>query len=465
MTTESAAPTGPKRGPVDRLLGLFSDVQAGEGSRALLMLANIFLILVCYYIIKTVREPLILNSEVPAFLQRLGIRGPAEVKTYASAGQALILMAFVPAYSWFASRVDRMRLIYGVTIFFAVNILAFAALLDSGMELIGVLFYVWVGFFSLSIIAQFWSYANDIYTKAEGNRIFPIIALGMTAGTPVGAWIAERMFSAHIEPHVMLYLSAAILVTTLVIYTIVNRGTEKAAKDDEAAAVSEAPLAGRSGFTLVFASRYIMLIAGLMILLNLVNTTGEYILSRLVVAQADAALAADPGFDTNAFIGSFYGNYFFWVNIIAVLFQAFLVSRLVKHLGLAGVLFALPLTSLAAYGIVALGVTSLAVVRWVKTAENATDYSVMNTARQLLWLPTSREEKYKAKQAVDSFFVRFGDLVSAVVVFVGTTWLALEVRGFALLNVGVVLVWLVVAAVLVKENRRLSAREEPPQAA
>jgi len=463
MSSETAHRDAPKRGPLDRLLGLFSDVHAGEGSRALLMLANIFLILVCYYIIKTVREPLILNTEVPGFLQRLGIRGPAEVKTYASAGQALILMAFVPAYSWFASRVDRMKLIYGVTIFFAVNILFFAVLVDSGASYIGVVFYVWVGFFSLSIIAQFWSYANDIYTKDEGNRIFPIIALGMTAGSPVGAWIAERMFSAHIEPHTMLYLAGAILVVTLAIYTIVNRGTAGTAKD-EGPTTSGSPLAGRSGFTLVFASRYITLIAVLMILLNLVNTTGEYILSRLVVTQADAALAANPGFDTNAFIGSFYGSYFLWVNIIAVFFQAFLVSRLVKHLGLAGVLFALPLTSLAAYGIVALGVTSLAVVRWVKTAENSTDYSVMNTARQLLWLPTTREEKYKAKQAVDSFFVRLGDLVSAVVVFVGTTWLALEVRGFALLAVCIVLVWLVVAVVLVKENRRLSAKLEPPKA-
>ena len=61
---------------------------------------------------------------------------------------------------------------------------------------------------------------------------------------------------------------------------------------------------------------------------------------------------------------------------------------------------------------VALGAT-LGVVRWIKTAENSTDYSVMNTAKQLLWLPTSREEKYKAKQAVDSFFVRFGDLLAA----------------------------------------------------
>jgi len=427
------------------------------------MLLNIFLILVCYYVIKTVREPLILNTEVPGFLQELGIRGPAEVKTYASAGQALILMVFVPAYSWFASRVDRMKLIYGVTLFFAANILAFAVLVDSGLATIGILFYVWVGFFSLSIIAQFWSYANDIYTKDEGNRIFPIVAIGMTAGTPVGAWIAERMFSAHMALHTMLYLAAGILLATLALYTIVNRGTEREAHA-EARATEEAPLAGRGGFALVFASRYILLIAVLMILLNLVNTTGEYILSRLVVTQANAAVAADPGFDRNAFVGAFYGNYFFWVNVIAVLFQALLVSRLVKYLGLAGVLFALPLTSLAAYGIIAAGVTSMGVVRWLKTAENATDYSVMNTARQLLWLPTSREEKYKAKQAVDSFFVRLGDLVSAVVVFVGTTWLALEVRGFALLSVGIVLVWLVVATVLVRENRRLSAAEEPKAA-
>jgi AAA family ATP:ADP antiporter len=461
MTSES--PSGLEPGVLDRLLGLFSDVRAGEGSRALLMLLNIFLILVCYYVIKTVREPLILNTEVPPFLQDLGIRGPAEVKTYASAGQALILMAFVPAYSWFASRVDRMKLIYGVTFFFAANILAFALLVDSGLATIRILFYVWVGFFSLSIIAQFWSYANDIYTKEEGNRIFPIVAIGMTAGTPVGAWIAERMFAAHIAPHTMLYLAAGLLLLTLVLYTIVNRGTAPTVRT-EGLATREAPLSGRGGFALVFGSRYILLIAVLMILLNLVNTTGEYILSRLVVARADAALAADPGFDATAFVGAFYGSFFFWVNIIAVLFQALLVSRLVKYLGLAGVLFALPLTSFAAYGIIAAGVTSLGVVRWLKTAENSTDYSIMNTARQLLWLPTSREEKYKAKQAVDSFFVRLGDLVSAVVVFVGTTWLALEVRGFALLSVCIVLVWLVVATVLVRENRRLAATEVPKAA-
>jgi ATP:ADP antiporter, AAA family len=137
-------------------------------------------------------------------------------------------------------------------------------------------------------------------------------------------------------------------------------------------------------------------------------------------------------------------------------------SRLVKRFGLAGVLFALPFTAVGAYGFVALGAT-LSVALWAKTAENATDYSIMNTAKQLLWLPTSREEKYKAKQAVDSFFVRLGDLAAAFVVFAGTTWLALEARGFAVLNLVVVIAWLAIAVVVVRKNRRLSAAtDEPP---
>ena len=161
----------------------------------------------------------------------------------------------------------------------------------------------------------------------------------------------------------------------------------------------------------------------------------------------------------SAWIGAFYGSYFFWVNVIAVVLQAFIASRLVKRFGLAGVLFALPVIALGAYGLVAVGAT-LAVVRWAKTAENSTDYSLMNTAKQLLWLPTTREEKYKAKQAVDSFFVRMGDLLAAFIVFAGTAWLALDASGFALVNIGLITVWMVLAWLLVRRNRQLASESE-----
>src|ERR1700758_3465767 len=93
-----------------RLLQIFGDVRSGEAATALLMLTNIFLILAGYYICKTVREPLILAS------------GGAEVKSYSAAGQALVLMVFIPLYSWFASKVDRARLIFGMTLFFVLNL-------------------------------------------------------------------------------------------------------------------------------------------------------------------------------------------------------------------------------------------------------------------------------------------------------------------------------------------------------
>jgi AAA family ATP:ADP antiporter len=452
MSTSELDPPAEPRGAIDRLLGLFSEVRAGEGARALLMLVNVFLILVCYYILKTVREPLILAASVPEVLQGIGIHDTAEVKTYAAAGQALLLMGFVPAYGWLASKVDRSKLVLGVTLFFAANIVVFAVGVGANVEHIGVYFFIWVGIFSLMIIAQFWSYANDTYTKEAGGRLFPIIAIGSTLGSPLGAWITARMFEARLRPDAMLYFAAFLLLVTAGLFLPIDRSRAMRQK----AVANDAPLGGNSGFALVFASPYIRLIALLLVLLNVVNTTGEFILSHMVTGRAQALTAADAAFDKGAYIGAFYGDYFFWVNVAALVLQAFVASRLVKRFGLAGVLFALPLIAVGSYGIIAFG-ASLAVVRWAKTAENSADYSVMNTAKQLMWLPTSREEKYKAKQAVDAFFYRIGDLAAAAVVFVGTSWLSMGSRAFAMANLLFVIAWLLLAVRIVRENRRLSA--------
>src|SRR3954447_1551363 len=152
MTEPLIADASPKSG-LDRVLSLFTDVRPGEGATALLLLVNVFLLLVCYSVIKTAREPLIL------------LGGGAEVKSYAAAGQAVVLMGFVPLYSWFAAKVNRAKLLVGVYLFFFVNIELFAVGVAAGIPYIGVAFYIWVGIFSLSLIAQFWAYANDIYTK------------------------------------------------------------------------------------------------------------------------------------------------------------------------------------------------------------------------------------------------------------------------------------------------------------
>jgi AAA family ATP:ADP antiporter len=119
------------------------------------------------------------------------------------------------------------------------------------------------------------------------------------------------------------------------------------------------------------------------------------------------------------------------------------------------VLGALPVIALGGYTMLALA-PILSLIRIAKIGENAVDYSLQNTARHALFLPTSREAKYKAKAAIDGFFWRTGDTLSGLLVFAGTQ-LALSLRIFATVNVALVLVWLGIVLAIIRMREQRSA--------
>ena len=453
-----------------KVLNLSSEVRRPEVVGVLLFLSNLFLVLVAYYVLKTVREPLILAS------------GGAEMKSYAAGFQAGLLIGFIPAYGWVTRRVPRMWLNVGLTLFFVGCIelfflagyfgwpnlfglvggssppawLAWAA----GNLTLGFAFFVWVGIFSLSMIAQFWSYANDLYDEPTGKRLFPVIAIGATAGAPLGSAIAARLFDAGVGPYLMMQVSAGLLLVHLALYVLIERHVYgESAPGETGESTVDRPGRDVGGFKLIARNRYLWWLALFFILLNLVNTTGEYILSVYVEDAAHAAVEAGRAASLEAFIGRFYGDFFSVVNVAAVLIQAFLVSRLLKWFGMKGVLFALPIVAFGTYGLVAFGV-GLPVYRWAKTAENSTDYSVMNTTRALVWLPTTRAEQYAAKQTVDTFFVRLGDVLSAGLVFLGTTWLQFGPGSFAVTNLVLIGCWIGVGVLVLRHFWRLSEERD-----
>ena len=435
------------RTSLERFLNIFTEVRHGEAVSALLLALNIFLILTAYYVLKPVREALILAG------------GGAEIKSYAAAGQALLLLAAVPLYGWIASRVPRRALINGVTLFFAGCLLAFYALAHLAVPL-GVVFFLWVGIFNLMVPAQFWAFANDVYTPEMGKRLFVIVAFGASSGAVFGSYL-DSLLIGTLGVYELMLLAAAILSLSLLITNGVERRERhrpRLAAGTAADSAEDEPLKKGDAFALVFRNRYLLLIALLMLVLNWVNTTGEYILGRTVLSAAEQAVAdgSAGGLTEEEYIGRFYAEFFTVVNIAGLLLQLFVVSRVLKYFGVGFAILILPLIALGGY-LIAAFYPVLAMVRWAKTAENATDYSVQNTVRQVLFLPTTREQKYKAKQAVDTFFVRAGDVLSAALVFAGTTWLALSTQGFALINVGLVLVWLVIAILVGRHYRRLTA--------
>ncbi len=469
-----------RRGMLERFLSLFSDIRPGEGANVLLMFANIFLILTAYYVLKVVRESLTIGG-----VQLFGLGGD-EIKAYLPAVMAVLLLGVVPLYGAVASAVSRIRLINGTTLIVMGTLVLFwfwGRATGVGTA-IGLSFYVYIGIVNVFLIAQFWSFANDIYTESEGKRLFAVIAIGQSLGAVLGPRIAGHGAD---DIFVLLLVSAGIFAVCLLLYNLINTRVRPEHADEEGGDLeAEKPLEKGDGFRLVLTTRYLLLIACMVLVSNLVNTTGEYILSNAALKYAEETVPSLPAAAVNAnakravidaavpdpqadeataraaalrsarseVIGKFYGDFFFWVNLVGVITQMFLVSRIFKYLGVRAALFVLPVIAFGGYAAIGL-IGGLTVLRVAKTAENSTDYSLQNTVKQALFLPTSREAKYKAKAAIDTFFVRFGDTASAGLIWVGLHLLVLEARDFAFANVGLVLIWLLLNVGIAREHKKL----------
>ena len=433
------APDERSKNLVERMLSVFADVRAGEGLGALVLMANVFLLLASYYLLKTAREPLVLTE------------GGASVKAYSAGAQAVLLMILVPIYGAIGSKVKRLKLVTGLSLFFASHLVIFRAVAAADVP-VGVAFYIWVGIFNLFVVSQFWAFANDLYTESQGKRLFPMIGIGASVGAFGGAQLATMLFKGwKLTPYSLMYLAGVGLVVCAALTWWANR-IETRRPDQVMNVHAEEPLGKQGGFSLVFHDRYLLLIGLLIVVLNVVNSSGEFMLGSLVQHEAVRQFAGNKA-GMQAYIGGFYGDYFRWVNLLGLLFQTLLVSRVFRLIGVRGSLFVLPGMALVSYSLLAVAPV-IGLVRLAKTLENATDYSLQNTVRQALFLPTSREAKYKAKAAIDTFFARFGDVLQSGVIKLGTD-LGVGISGFAWFNVALTGVWLWIAVRLYREHRRM----------
>ncbi len=447
------------KGPIEKFLSLFADVRAGEGVTALLMALNAFVLLGGYYLLKTARESLILPGA--------GARNEALL----SGAQAVLLMAVIPLYGWIGSRVNRLKLVAGADLFFAVNLVIFAAVGHGGSGLgnaYAAAFFIWVGIFNVFVISQFWAFANDIYTEGQGRRLFPMIAVGSAVGAVLGSERAAALSKAHHPPPELMLLCAIALLICIAIVFVVNR-REILREDPVSAREAEEPLGRDGGFQLLKRDRYLFWIAVLAVLLNVVNFSGEYLFKQLVQNESIARFGAEVASKAarQDFTGALMGNYYKWYNAAALAIQLIVVSRLMRYAGVRAALFVLPCFALVGYSAAAIAPV-LVMVRVLKVAENSVDYSLQKTVEQTLYLPTSREAKYKAKAAVDTFCKRFGDVIGSGVIYAvgaiggqfgyvtgpGVITPAAILRSIAVISAVITLAWFWSATRIAKEHRK-----------
>ena len=236
---------------------------------------------------------------------------------------------------------------------------------------LGIAFFIWIGIFNYLVVAQFWGFANDLYSEEAGKRLFPLIAFGATFGAVSGSWIAggwrsRSASTASCPARPPGWLGVCIRLTSAIHRRDVR--TCGARRPDVRAPRS--PLRPGGGFRLVFRSRYLILIALIIGLYNFVNATGEYIFSdvadrgRARQAGRRPATAGGWAMERDHRHGSSPATSP-WTNLIALVLQLFLVSRIFRWVGVGGALLVLPFFALGGYAFISFGATLL-LVRWVK---------------------------------------------------------------------------------------------------
>ncbi|HEY5950845.1 MAG TPA: MFS transporter, partial [Kofleriaceae bacterium] len=225
-----------------------------------------------YYVMKTAREGLILTGGT------FGLHGD-ELKTYATGAMALLLIAIVPAYDMLIDGHRRIRIVNLSYAMLLASLVAFFLMGEAGIP-IGFAYFVWFGLVSCFMVAQFWSYATDLYNEEQGKRLFALIATGGTLGAIAGPNIAKLA-----STFTLMVIAAGLLVGAIILFNIIEHRAPRERRTRD-------PIEGTpGGFALVLGDKSLFMIACLLLLTNVVNSTGEFLLSHYV---RDHAIALVP---------------------------------------------------------------------------------------------------------------------------------------------------------------------------
>jgi AAA family ATP:ADP antiporter len=406
--------------------------------RALLWSFLYFFVLLCaYYIVRPMRD-------------EMGIVGGVENLQWLFTGTLLAMTAAVPLFGWASSRFPRRKLLPYVYFFFILTLLAFYATMGDGSVYVARVFFIWASVFNLFVVSVFWSFMTDLYSNEQARRLFGFIAAGGTLGALTGPALTTLLVQP-LGARNLLLVSAALLSVAVICISQLSAWSASFQRDTLqptpiAASPDSDALGGGiwQGIQLVIRSPYLLGI-GLLMLLFTTLATFLYFMQAQIIRDA---------FSDSAQRTAVFAAIDLAVNALTLVLQLFITSRLIKWFGLAVVLAIVPV--LLASGFAVLGVAPLlAVLLVVQVIRRAGNYAIMRPAREMLYVVLSREEKYKAKNFIDTVVYRTGDAISAWV-YAGMRGLGMSLSAIAMVAVPLAILWAWVAFGLGRQQSRLA---------
>lgn len=382
----------PRPGRLQRLLNL----RAGETGPVLVATLLFFLVLTALMLLRPARDA-------------LGMERGIENIRWLFLGTALVTLAVNPLFGWLASRLRRLSLVAATYGFFVVSLVGFWVLLMFAPQAVGQrsgqVFYVWFSVFNLFVTMVFWALLADRFSRDQAKRLFALISVGGTLGAIAGPWLTSQLAQPLGTASLLIIAGALLVLAVAAAWWLFHLSSDRAYQDLAVTATAPSTRIGGhawAGLRQVFRSRYLMGIAGYILLMTLLATLIYFTRLQMVAAAAE-------DMDARA---AMLGNIDMWTQVAVLVLQLTLTGKIIGRFGLGVALALLPAAT--AIGFIGLAVYgSFAVLILLEASNRAVQRGITRPAREALFTVLPREDKYKAKAFLDTFVYRSGDVIGA----------------------------------------------------
>jgi AAA family ATP:ADP antiporter len=408
----------------------FVDIRKGELEPALLFFLFWFLVIVVFQALRPLKKGL--------FVEHLG----AHMELYAKLANIGVAMLAVVVFTGLYNRFGSRRLIPTLCGIFVVALMGFALALGGGgvpSPTLNWSFYLFGDAWSTVWVTSFWAYLNELTRTEQSKRLYGFIG----AGGVIGGLAANFAVWQYVQRSGIGVLLTGAAIVTVVIAVIVLR-LELIARRPGAVihrqADSSKPVAAKAepekenavfeGARLVVASKYLLAIAMITFLYEINSQILDY-------QYSTAAESLQGAGGTQAFFGQI-GTI---VGIVSVFTQLVLVSFIIRTFGITTALLVLPAAMAAASGFYFITPT-LTTAALLTISDNSFNYSIYQTARETLYVPTSDNVKYKARAFINMLVQRVGKGAAILMALGFDAMSTLPIRYLSILAFAVIVVWI-----------------------
>ncbi|SEQ14848.1 NTP/NDP exchange transporter [Basfia succiniciproducens] len=397
------------------------DVKSNEKQALLWSWLYVFALFLAYYTLRPIRD-------------ELGAAGGVTQLTWLFTGTLVAMLMLTPLYGYLVKHWKREKFITISYRFFMLNLVVFAMLMATatGDVLVwtGRIFFIWVSVFNLFVVSVFWSLMADIFNTDQGKRLFGFLATGSTIGGIAGSAFVS-FFADVFSNYILLLMAILLLEMSVLAAKKLSKLGEIELRVSNSAGRFNQEIGGGvlDGLKRTFQSPYLLGISGFILLYSITSTV-------LYFQQAEIV---NSTFSDRAERTAFFANIDLWVNSLTLFFQFGLTGRMMKYIGILPVLSLLPLFSVISFAALAMNPTIVVFVL-VQVSRRVANFAFARPSREVLFTRLSREDRYKAKNVIDTLIYRSGDQIGSWG-YAGLGALGLSLTGISWLTVPVCVLW------------------------